>query len=71
MSRQEPDGAAPAGRSWNVHLLTETEPGRRNRRTIDSVVLAAAAIVLGLSAVIASQAPGNDDDVAQALATDR
>jgi glycosyltransferase 2 family protein len=69
VSRQEPDGAAPAGRSWNVHLLTETEPGRRNRRTIDSVVLAAAAIVLGLSAVIASQAPGNDEDVAQALAT--
>jgi glycosyltransferase 2 family protein len=69
VSRQEPDGAAPAGRSWNVHLLTETETGRRNRRTIDSVVLAAAAIVLGLSAVIASQAPGNDEDVAQALAT--
>ena len=69
VSRQEPDAAAPADRSWNVHLLTETEPGRRNRRTIDSVVLAAAAIVLGLSAVIASQAPGNDEDVAQALAT--
>jgi glycosyltransferase 2 family protein len=68
-SRQEPDAAAPADRSWNVHLLTKTEPGRRNRRTIDSVVLAAAAIVLGLSAVIASQAPGNDEDVAQALAT--
>jgi uncharacterized membrane protein YbhN (UPF0104 family)/tRNA A-37 threonylcarbamoyl transferase component Bud32 len=68
-SRQEPDAAAPADRSWNVHLLTKTEPGRRNRRTIDSVVLAAAAIVLGLSAVIASQAPGNDEDVAQALET--
>jgi uncharacterized membrane protein YbhN (UPF0104 family)/tRNA A-37 threonylcarbamoyl transferase component Bud32 len=69
VSRQEPEPAAEADRSWNVHLLTKTEPGRRNRRTIDSVVLAAAAIVLGLSAVIASQAPGHDEDVAQALAT--
>ena len=50
-------------------MLTQTEPGRRNRRTIDSVVLAAAALFLGLSAVIASSAPAQDEDVAQALAT--
>ena len=67
VSRQEPDAAAD--RSWNVRLLTKTEPGRRNRRTIDSVLLAAASLLVGLSAVIASSAPGHDEDVAQALAT--
>jgi uncharacterized membrane protein YbhN (UPF0104 family)/tRNA A-37 threonylcarbamoyl transferase component Bud32 len=58
-----------ADRSWNVELLTETEPGRRNRRTIDSVLLFLAAIVIALSAVIASSAPGNDIAVAEALET--
>jgi uncharacterized membrane protein YbhN (UPF0104 family)/tRNA A-37 threonylcarbamoyl transferase component Bud32 len=56
-------------RSWSVALLTATEPGRRNRRTIDSVLLALAAIVIGLSAVIASSATEDDEDVAQALIT--
>jgi glycosyltransferase 2 family protein len=59
----------PAERSWSVALLTATEPGRRNRRTIDSVFLALAGIVIGLSAVIASSAPEDDKDVAQALTT--
>jgi hypothetical protein len=67
VSRQEPE-AAP-DRSWNVRLLTETEPGRRNRRTLDSGLLVAASLVVGLSAVITSSAPGHDEDVAQALAT--
>jgi uncharacterized membrane protein YbhN (UPF0104 family)/tRNA A-37 threonylcarbamoyl transferase component Bud32 len=49
--------------------LTETEPGRRNRRTIDSLFLFVAAIVIGLSAVIAASAPGQDRDVAHALTT--
>ena len=66
-SRDEP--AASAERSWRVALLAETEPGRRNRRTIDSAFLLVAAIVIGLSAVIASSAPGQDRDVAQALTT--
>jgi glycosyltransferase 2 family protein len=61
--------AAPTERSWNVALLTATEPGRRNRRTIDSVFLAWAAIVIGLSAAVASSAPEHDKDVAQALTT--
>src|SRR3954462_7154703 len=44
------DERAPsADRSWHVALLTETEPGRRNRRTSDSVLLVWAAIVIGLS----------------------
>jgi uncharacterized membrane protein YbhN (UPF0104 family)/tRNA A-37 threonylcarbamoyl transferase component Bud32 len=50
-------------------LLTATEPGRRNRRTIDSAFLVVGAIVIGLSAVIASSAPEHDEDVAQALTT--
>ena len=49
--------------------MTETEPGRRNRRTIDSLFLLVAAIVIGLSAVIAASAPGQDRDVAHALTT--
>jgi len=57
------------GRSWHLPLLAETEPGRRNRRTIDSVSLLFAAIVIGLSAVIASSAPRQDRDVEQALMT--
>jgi glycosyltransferase 2 family protein len=60
-------GDEPAGRSWNVALLTATEPGRRNRRTIDAIFLVAAAVVIGLSAAIASSAHGHDQDVAQAL----
>jgi uncharacterized membrane protein YbhN (UPF0104 family)/tRNA A-37 threonylcarbamoyl transferase component Bud32 len=65
--QDEPD--APTERSWRVALLAETEPGRRNRRTIDSVFLLVAAIVIGLSAAIASSAPAQDQDVAQALTT--
>ena len=63
------EAAASAAHSWRVALLAETEPGRRNRRTIDSAFLLLAAIVIGLSAVIASSAPGQDRDVAQALTT--
>ena len=58
-----------ADRSSSVALLTATEPGRRNRRTIDSAFLVVGAIVIGLSAVIASSAPEHDEDVAQALTT--
>src|SRR5262245_44817844 len=66
VSEREP--AVSAERSWAVRLLTTTEPGRRNRRTIDSVVLAVAALVLGLSATIASSAHEEDESVAGALA---
>jgi len=61
--------AAPAESAWSVRLLVETEPGRRNRRTIDSVVLATASVVVGLTAVIASSASERDEEVAQALTT--
>ncbi len=50
-------------------MLTATEPGRRNRRTVDGVFLLAAAIVIGLTAVVASSTPDVDADVARALTT--
>jgi len=56
-------------RAWSVALLTASEPGRRNRRTLDAIFLAWGAIVIGLSAAIASSAPKHDQEVAQALTT--
>jgi len=50
-------------------LLTATEPGRRNRRTADGVLLLAAAIVIALTAVVASESPGVDANVSDALTT--
>jgi len=58
-----------AERPWSVQLLTKMERGRRNRRTIDTVALATAALVLGLSSVIASSAAEHDKAVARALVT--
>jgi glycosyltransferase 2 family protein len=58
-----------AGRSWDFALLTETEPGRRNRRTIDSIFLVFAASTIGLSAAIAASAPRQDKEIADALVT--
>jgi uncharacterized membrane protein YbhN (UPF0104 family)/tRNA A-37 threonylcarbamoyl transferase component Bud32 len=52
-----------------VSLLTAVEAGRRNRRTVDGIFLLAAAIVLGLTAVVASEAPEVDGNVAEALTT--
>jgi uncharacterized membrane protein YbhN (UPF0104 family)/tRNA A-37 threonylcarbamoyl transferase component Bud32 len=65
----EAEHAGWAGRSWGVRLLTETEPGRRNRRTIDSVLLAVGAVAVGLTAVIARSAATQDQQVGQALTT--
>ena len=65
-----PSGSAKSsGRSWHVGVLAQTEPGRRNRRTIDSVLLFWAAVVLGLSAAVAASAPAQDRAVAEALTT--
>jgi glycosyltransferase 2 family protein len=58
-----------ADRSWTPELLRTTEPGRRNRRTIDSVLLFAASTVIGFSAVIASSAERQDEEVGRALTT--
>jgi uncharacterized membrane protein YbhN (UPF0104 family)/tRNA A-37 threonylcarbamoyl transferase component Bud32 len=69
VSPARPSRDERADRSWDVALLAETEPGRRNRRTIDSIFLVFAATVVGLSAAIAASAPRQDKDVAHALAT--
>jgi uncharacterized membrane protein YbhN (UPF0104 family)/tRNA A-37 threonylcarbamoyl transferase component Bud32 len=45
------------------------EPGRRNRRTIDGVLVAAAAILAGLAAIVAQSAPEVDEEVGRALIT--
>src|SRR5262245_63365746 len=54
---------------WKIALFAEAEAGRRNRRTIDAVVLPLAALVTALVAVVAAQAPENDEDLADAIAT--
>jgi glycosyltransferase 2 family protein len=66
---KQPEPAVSGEPAWAVRLLTATEPGRRNRRTVDSVVLAVAAVVLGLSASIAASAHEQDESVAGALVT--
>jgi uncharacterized membrane protein YbhN (UPF0104 family)/tRNA A-37 threonylcarbamoyl transferase component Bud32 len=56
-----------AGRAWSPVLLTAAESGRRNRRTIDAVLLAVGALVIGLAGVVAAKAAAPDEDVAGAL----
>ena len=65
----EDASALPSDSSWNIAILTATEPGRRNRRPVDSLFLVFGAIVIGLSAAVASSAPRQERDVAQALTT--
>src|SRR6476620_4112042 len=50
-------------------MLRPSEPGGRNRRPVDAFFLLAGAVVAGLTAVVASSAPGVDANVAEALAT--
>ena len=50
-------------------LLTVAEAGRRNRRTVDGVLLALGAVVVGLAAVIASSAMRQDRQVGHAIVT--
>jgi glycosyltransferase 2 family protein len=50
-------------------LLTVDERGRRNRRTGDVVVLAAASVLVGLAAAIASQARDEDARAARGVIT--
>ena len=61
--------AAPVERSRTFSLLMPAEPGRRNRRTIDGVLVAGAAILAGLAAVVARSAPGVDEEIGEAVAT--
>jgi uncharacterized membrane protein YbhN (UPF0104 family)/tRNA A-37 threonylcarbamoyl transferase component Bud32 len=66
MAAREADSAS---RSWGLTLLVPAEPGRRNRRTVDGVLVAATAAVIGLEAVVARSAAGTDEEIGQALAT--
>ena len=59
--------ALAGGRAWSPVLLTAAEAGRRNRRTIDAVLLAVGALVTGLAGVVAAKATESDEDVAAAL----
>jgi uncharacterized membrane protein YbhN (UPF0104 family)/tRNA A-37 threonylcarbamoyl transferase component Bud32 len=68
-ARVSVDEEAVPSRSWSLWLLAESERGRRNRRPIDAAFLLLAAIVIGLTAVVASSAERADEDVAQALQT--
>ena len=61
--------AQQSARAWDPALLIDTEPGRRNRRTVDAVFLLLAAIAIGLTAVVASSTPSVDRNVAGALKT--
>jgi uncharacterized membrane protein YbhN (UPF0104 family)/tRNA A-37 threonylcarbamoyl transferase component Bud32 len=58
-----------AAHSWHPALLAPAEPGRRNRRTIDGVLLAVGAFVVGLGAVVAEEASAEDEAVERALVT--
>jgi glycosyltransferase 2 family protein len=58
-----------ADHSWHLTLLAPAEPGRRNRRTIDGVLLAVGAFVVGLGAVVAEEASAEDLAVERALVT--
>ena len=63
------DPTESEGGSWHATLLTAAEPGRRNRRTIDAVIMSVAALLIGLAAVIAHSAPTVDDNVEDAPTT--
>lgn len=57
------------GRRHDLVLLTDAEEGRRNRRTIDAVLLAVMALLAAAAAVIANAAPDEDAAVGGAVVT--
>jgi hypothetical protein len=56
-------------RGYDVALLTVAEPGRRNRRTIDGLLLGLTALGAAAAAVIARSAPAEDEAVADSMET--
>ena len=50
-------------------MLVPAEPGRRNRRTVDGVLVAGAAVLVGLQVVVARSATDTDERIGEALAT--
>ncbi|MBJ7457528.1 MAG: hypothetical protein JHC74_15860, partial [Thermoleophilia bacterium] len=65
--------SAPAGPGRSAGrrglLLTSAEPGRRNRRTIDALVLALASFLCAWLTAVAAAAPSGDQDLADAART--
>src|SRR5262245_3636669 len=59
----------PETHSLSLSLLAPAEPARRNRRSIDGVLVALGALAVGLAAVVAESGSEQDEDVGQALAT--
>jgi glycosyltransferase 2 family protein len=60
-------GDAPAERPFGFALLVAAARAPRNRRPIDVALVAVAALVAGLTAVVARSAPEVDDRVSDAL----
>ena len=72
MTEAAPAAAGEAdreSRSWGLSLLVPAEPGRRNRRTVDGVLVAGAAVLVGLQVVVARSATDTDERIGEALAT--
>ena len=72
MTEAAPAAAGEAdreSRSWGLSLLVPAEPGRRNRRTVDGVLVAGAAVLVGLQVVVARSAADTDERIGEALAT--
>jgi glycosyltransferase 2 family protein len=61
------ENASSRDRSGSFTLLVTAEPGRRNRRTIDAVLLIVLAFGAGLTAVIAASTPSADARVAGSM----
>jgi uncharacterized membrane protein YbhN (UPF0104 family)/tRNA A-37 threonylcarbamoyl transferase component Bud32 len=53
----------------SLTLLLPADPGRRNRRTVDAILVLATAVVAALAAVVARSAPEVDEEIGQAVAT--
>jgi glycosyltransferase 2 family protein len=61
-----PPAVPPLGPS---SVFVRYEEGRRNRRTVDAILLACTAVVLGAAAAVSSAAPAKDAEIGGAIVT--